>query len=118
MPVCKLNGLQQFHSFRPHKHTSRSERNFVYVPAVTTVVFYSGASMVEERRWVGAEVVGVCRGNLHLRSPLNVPPPPPMPSHVPYGLMVPAPGSGRSVSDFRAWGAHRAQLRYLDDVSE
>jgi hypothetical protein len=41
-----------------------------------------------------------------------------MPPHDPYGLRGPPPGYGRSVTDFWVWGAHRAQLRCPDDVSD
>jgi hypothetical protein len=33
-------------------------------------------------------------------------------------FVVPPPGSGRSVTDFWGWGAHMAQLRCTDDVSD
>jgi hypothetical protein len=36
----------------------------------------------------------------------------------PYRLRGPPPDCGRSVTDFRGWGAHRAQLRCSDDVSD
>jgi hypothetical protein len=41
-----------------------------------------------------------------------------MPPHVHIDFVVPATGCGRSVTDFRDWGAHRAQLRCPDDVSD
>jgi hypothetical protein len=42
----------------------------------------------------------------------------PMPPHVHIDFVVPPPGCGRSVTDFWGWGAHRAQLRCSDDVSD
>jgi hypothetical protein len=39
----------------------------------------------------------------------------PMPPHVHISI---CPGCGRSVTDFWGWGAHRAQLRCPDDVSD
>jgi hypothetical protein len=41
-----------------------------------------------------------------------------MPPHVYIDFVVPPPGCGRSVTDFWGWGAHRAQLRCPDDVSD
>jgi hypothetical protein len=41
-----------------------------------------------------------------------------MPPHVHIDFVVPPPGCGRSVTDFCGWGAHRAQLRCPDDVSD
>jgi hypothetical protein len=43
---------------------------------------------------------------------------PPLPPHVHIHFVVPPPGCGRSVTDFWGWGAHRAQLRYLDEVND
>jgi hypothetical protein len=42
----------------------------------------------------------------------------PMPPHVRIDFVVPPPGCGRSVTKFWGWGAHRAQLRCPDDVSD
>jgi hypothetical protein len=42
----------------------------------------------------------------------------PMPPHVHIDFVVPPPACGRSVTDFRGWGAHRAQLRCFDDVND
>jgi hypothetical protein len=42
----------------------------------------------------------------------------PMPPHVNVDFVVSPPGCGRSVTDFWGWGAHRAQLRCPDDVSD
>jgi hypothetical protein len=42
----------------------------------------------------------------------------PMPSHVHIDFVVPPPGCGSSVTDFRGWDAHWAQLRCPDDVSD
>jgi hypothetical protein len=41
-----------------------------------------------------------------------------MPPHVHIDFVFPPPGCGRSVTDFWAWGAHRARLRCPDDVSD
>jgi hypothetical protein len=41
-----------------------------------------------------------------------------VPPHVHIDLVVPPPSCGRSVTDFWGWGAHRAQLRCPDDVSD
>jgi hypothetical protein len=41
-----------------------------------------------------------------------------MPLHVYIDFVVPPPGCSRSVTDFRGRGAHRAQLRCPDDVSD
>jgi hypothetical protein len=41
-----------------------------------------------------------------------------MQPHVHMDLVVPPPGCDRSVKDFGGWGAHRAQLRCSDDVSD
>jgi len=40
-----------------------------------------------------------------------------MPPHVLVNFVVLPPGHGRSVTDFRGWDAHEAQLRCPDDVS-
>ena len=37
--------------------------------------------------------------------------------HVLVDFVVPPPGHGRSVTDFRGWDAHEGQLRCPDDVS-
>jgi len=42
---------------------------------------------------------------------------PPMPPHVLVDFVVLPPGHGRSVTDFRGWDAHEAQLCCPDDVS-
>jgi hypothetical protein len=42
----------------------------------------------------------------------------PKPPHVHIDFVVSPPGCGRSVTDFWGWGAHRAQLRCPDDVSD
>jgi hypothetical protein len=41
-----------------------------------------------------------------------------MPPLVHIDFLVPPPGCDRSVTDFRGWGAHTAQLRCPDDVSD
>jgi hypothetical protein len=41
-----------------------------------------------------------------------------MSPHVHIDFVVPPPGCGRSVTDVWGWGAHRAQLRCPDDVSD
>jgi hypothetical protein len=38
--------------------------------------------------------------------------------HVHIDFVVPPPSCGRSVTDFRGWGAHTAQLLCPDDVSD
>jgi hypothetical protein len=43
---------------------------------------------------------------------------PPIPPYVHIDFVVPPPGCSRSVTDFWGWGAHRAQLRCPDDVSD
>jgi hypothetical protein len=45
-------------------------------------------------------------------------PPPLMPTHFHIDFVVPPSGCGRSVTEFWGWGAHRAQLRCSDDVSD
>ena len=40
-----------------------------------------------------------------------------MTPHVLVDFVVLPPGHGRSVTDFRGWDAHEAQLRCPDDVS-
>jgi hypothetical protein len=42
----------------------------------------------------------------------------PMPPHVHMDFVVPPPGCGRSVTEFWGWGAHRAQLRCPDYMSD
>jgi hypothetical protein len=42
----------------------------------------------------------------------------PLPPPVHMDVEVPPPGCGRSVTKFWGWGAHRAKLRCLDDVSD
>jgi hypothetical protein len=42
----------------------------------------------------------------------------PMPPYVHIDFVVPTPGCGRSVTIICGWGAHRAQLRCPDDVSD
>jgi len=41
----------------------------------------------------------------------------PMPPHVLTDFVVLPPEHGRSVTDFRVWDSHEAQLRCPDDVS-
>ena len=41
----------------------------------------------------------------------------PMPPHVLVDFVVLPPGHGSSVTDFRGWDAHKAQLRCADDVT-
>jgi hypothetical protein len=41
-----------------------------------------------------------------------------MPPHVLIDFVVPPPGCDRTATDFWGWGAHRAQLRCPDDVSD
>jgi hypothetical protein len=41
-----------------------------------------------------------------------------MPPHVHIDFVVLHPSCGRSVADFRGWGANRAQLRCPDDVHD
>jgi hypothetical protein len=41
-----------------------------------------------------------------------------MPPHVHIDFVVPPPGCGRSATNFWVWGAHRAQLRCPDYVSD
>jgi hypothetical protein len=41
---------------------------------------------------------------------------PPMPPPVHIDFVIPTPGCGRSVTEFRGWGADKAQLRYPYDV--
>jgi hypothetical protein len=45
-------------------------------------------------------------------------PPPPLPPHVHIDSVVHPPGCGRSVTDFRGWGAHKEQLLFPDDLRD
>jgi hypothetical protein len=38
--------------------------------------------------------------------------------HFHIDFVVPPPGCGRGVTEFCVWGAHTAQLRYPEDVSD
>jgi hypothetical protein len=42
----------------------------------------------------------------------------PVPPHIHIDLVAPRPSCGRSVTNFWGWGAHRAQLRCPDDMSD
>jgi hypothetical protein len=65
----------------------------------------------------GSELV-FCLSSSHILASFSNLPLPFILPHVHIDLVVPPPGCGRSVTDFWGWGAHRAQLRCPDDVSD